>query len=118
MSWLDTNLLSQLQTYLRLTTTRQSLISNHIANIDTPGYQTEDISFEKEMRRAEIQPQLAPPTPFIHPVEGLVARPDGNNVSIDRESMLLAQSQLQYTLGVTLLRDEFKRLLTAINEGS
>ncbi|HLI34667.1 MAG TPA: flagellar basal body protein [Terriglobia bacterium] len=118
MSWLNTNVLSQLQTFLRLTATRESLISNNIANVDTPGYQTEDISFEREMRRAEIQPESPSLTPFIHPVEGLVERPDGNNVNIDRESMLLAQSQLQYTLGVTVLRDEFKRLLTAINEGS
>jgi flagellar basal-body rod protein FlgB len=44
-------------------------------------------------------------------------RPDGNNVSLERESLLLAQTQLQFRAGVRLLRAEFRLLLTAINEG-
>jgi flagellar basal body rod protein FlgB len=34
--------------------------------------------------------------PFVLPVRGLVARPDGNNVSADREAMLLAEVRLQF----------------------
>jgi flagellar basal-body rod protein FlgB len=45
-------------------------------------------------------------------------RPDGNNVSLDRESLLLAQTQLQFRLGVELLRQEFQEITTAIKEGS
>jgi len=45
-------------------------------------------------------------------------RPDGNNVSLERESLLLADTQLRFNLGVQLLRDEFKGILTAINGGS
>jgi len=44
-------------------------------------------------------------------------RPDGNNVSVERESLLLAQTQLQFRTGVELLRSEFRRLQMAINEG-
>ena len=29
-------------------------------------------------------------------VPGLIARPDGNNVSVDRESLLLSEVQLQF----------------------
>jgi len=45
-------------------------------------------------------------------------RPDGNNVSLERESLLLADTQLRFNLGVQLLRDKFKNLLSAIHEGS
>jgi flagellar basal-body rod protein FlgB len=51
-------------------------------------------------------------------VEGLPERPDGNNVNVDRESMLLAQTQLQYQMGVQLIKSEFHRLLTAIKDGN
>jgi flagellar basal-body rod protein FlgB len=51
-------------------------------------------------------------------VEGLPERPDGNNVNIDRESMLLGQTQLQYQLGVELIKSQFHDLLSAIKEGN
>ena len=57
-------------------------------------------------------------TAGFHEVEGLPERPDGNNVNIDRESLLLSQTQLQYQMGVQLVKAEFHRLLTAIKEGN
>jgi flagellar basal-body rod protein FlgB len=51
-------------------------------------------------------------------VEGLPTRPDGNNVNVDRESLLLSQTQLQYQMGVQLIKSEFHRLLTAIKDGN
>jgi flagellar basal-body rod protein FlgB len=44
-------------------------------------------------------------------------RPDGNNVSLDREGLLLAETQMQFGLGVQLLQHEFHMVLSAINEG-
>ena len=35
-------------------------------------------------------------SPFVMPVHGLLARPDGNNVNLEREALLLAQVQLQF----------------------
>jgi len=48
-------------------------------------------------------------------VDGLVARPDGNNVSIDRESLNLAEAQLKFKTGVALLRLEYQRMMDAIH---
>jgi len=117
MSWMETPLLQRMERYLDLTSLRQSLISSNIANIDTPGYRTRDIDFEKEMERAATAVPDVPSHPVVRNVNGLLERPDGNNVSIDRESMLLAQTQLRFQAGVALLKQEFKRLTTAITEG-
>ncbi len=57
-------------------------------------------------------------TPFVREVPGLIDRPDGNNVNIDRESLLLAQNQLQYQTEVAVLRSEFSRLQAAIQGGT
>ena len=54
---------------------------------------------------------------FVVPVRGLTARPDGNNVSADREGMLLAEVQLQFKVATALIRSEFSGLTTAIREG-
>jgi flagellar basal-body rod protein FlgB len=53
----------------------------------------------------------------VREVKGLIERPDGNNVSLERETMALARVQLQYKTGVELLRNELHMLQSAINEG-
>jgi flagellar basal-body rod protein FlgB len=116
MSWLETSMLQRMERFLDLASLRQSLISSNLANVDTPGYRTRDIDFEKEMQKAAAAP-ADPPHPVVREIGGLVERPDRNNVSVDRETLLLAQTQLQFQTGVALLKQEFKRLQTAITEG-
>jgi flagellar basal-body rod protein FlgB len=116
MSWMDSGSLKDTESFLRLTAFRESLVANNIANIDTPKYRTRDIDFNAELRRAQMTP-ASPSEPAVKEVQGLLERPDGNNVDMDREALLLAQTQLQYSLGVQLLKEQFKDLLTAIREG-
>jgi flagellar basal-body rod protein FlgB len=110
--------MEQLCEYLDLAAFRQRLIASNLANVDTPGYRTRDINFEGEMRRAENQMGPQTPAPRVFEVAGLIERPDGNNVSLDREGLLLARTQLQFRLGVELLRQEFQRISAAVKEGS
>jgi len=53
----------------------------------------------------------------VRSVPGLLERPDGNNVSLDREGLLMAETQMQFGLGIQLLQHEFHNLLSAINGG-
>jgi len=55
--------------------------------------------------------------PVSRPVRGLLERPDGNNVSLERESLLLAETQMRYNLGIQLLKDEFHTISLSINSG-
>jgi len=48
-------------------------------------------------------------------VDGLIARPDGNDVSMDRESLNMAEAQLQFKTGVALLRQQYQRVMDAIH---
>jgi flagellar basal-body rod protein FlgB len=70
------------------------------------------MDFEAEMRRAVAG--VTGGTPQVGEVDGLVARPDGNNVSMDREAMQMAQSQLEFRTGVELLRQQYTMLTDAI----
>ena len=118
MSMIDTSLSLALGHFLDVTVFRQELVTSNLANIDTPGYHTRDINFLQELERADGPVEYALFSPMIRQVQGLATRPDGNNVSLERESLLLAESQLRYNLGIQLLRDEFHTLSSAIHEGS
>ena len=107
-----------LQGYLKVTSDRQQLVASNIANVDTPGYQTKDINFQAAMQQALNDGSDVQLEPAFVTVEGLPERPDGNNVNVDRESLLLSETQLQYQMGVQLIKSEFHRLLTAMKDGN
>jgi flagellar basal-body rod protein FlgB len=117
MNWIETPTMQRVEHLLDLATFRQELISSNLANVDTPGYRTQDIDFESEIRRAELRLQGEPVAPHVQTVKGLIERPDGNNVSLERETLSLAKVQLQYRAGVELLRNEIHTIQSAINEG-
>lgn len=117
MSMFDGPQMTFLERYLDLATFRQTLVASNLANIDTPGYQTRDIAFQSELARASMQPEDESLHPFVRSVAGLIERPDGNNVSLEREGLLLAQTQLQYKAAVEFVRYQFRILRGAINDG-
>jgi flagellar basal-body rod protein FlgB len=118
-------LLSTLESYLKLTTSREQAISANMANVDTPGYHTQDIDFEGELKRAingtssqsEDGMVTVQMNPVVRDVQGLMERPDGNNVNLDREGLLMAETQLQYQIGVQLVKHQFHQILSAISGG-
>lgn len=117
MSLIDTPDMGLLERFLDLASYRQALVANNLANIDTPGYQTRDILFREELDRAENGINEDNLQPVALRVPGLIARPDGNNVSLDRESLLLLETQLQYHTATELIHTEFQILQEAITGG-
>jgi flagellar basal-body rod protein FlgB len=109
---------SSLESFLEVTSAREQTIAANMANVDTPGYRTKDVSFKQTLQSASDDGTGMHLTPVVSKVSGLLERPDGNNVDLDRESMLLAQSQLQYQMGVQLVKSKFHQLMSAINGGS
>jgi len=105
-----------LQGFLKVAADRQQLVATNMANVDTPGYHTKDIDFQAAMKQEMDQGDLARLDPASTEVVDLPERPDGNNVNIDRESMMMSETQLQYQLGVQLVKGEFHQLLTAIKD--
>jgi len=103
---------SNLERYMDLLSARQKLVASNIANADTPGYKTRDIDFQAEFRNAMDARQ-----PHIAQVSGLKTKNDGNNVNIDRESRLLAENDIRFSIATSLLRSRLKTLRSAIQEG-
>jgi len=115
------NLVSDhLTRYLDLAADQVQLTAENMANIDTPGYRAVGMDFEAEMRKAIGGTEAAGEAPPVHVrfEDGLVARPDGNNVSMDRESLNLAEAQLKFRTGVALLRQQYQMTMDAIHADS
>lgn len=108
--------------YLDLTSKQMQLTASNMANVDTPGYKTQGFDFEQEFARqlnnAGGAEALEGAQVSAQDVDGLVARPDGNNVSMDREGLQLAKAQMQFKLGVQLLKGEFSSVMSAIHMDS
>jgi len=114
---IETRLSDQLTRYLDLATSQAKVTAANMANIDTPGYRAIGMDFEAEMRQAMegVDQGKAPRPVRLKAADGLIARPDGNNVSMDREGLNLAEAQLKFKTGVALLRQEYQRVMDAIH---
>ena len=119
---LSTPMSQALGRFLDLASDQMKLTAANMANVDTPGYKTEGFDFEQEFaRQMNADPMslgangLGALDPQVSVVNGLVARPDGNNVSMDREGLELAKAQLRFRLGVQLVKGEFSQILSAIH---
>lgn len=122
---IETSMTDALGRFLDVDVARYKLVAANLANIDTPGYRARDLNFRAELERASQESfagengllSTAAFTPVARQVRGLIERPDGNNVSVERESLLLAEAQMKFNLGIQLLKDQFHTISLAINSG-
>lgn len=117
------NYINVLGTSLDATATRNEIISNNLANVNTPNYKRKDIRFETELKYAflhsddstvdatvrhldlrELQPEVY--TDYAE----LSYRYDGNNVDINTESAILAKNQIKYNGLLDSMNHEFSLL--------
>lgn len=103
---------------------RQRTIADNIANVETPGFKRSDVSFEDQLKQAmeagddqsamqQIN-EVAPETQVDNVTPG---RPDGNNVSIDKEMSSMVKNTMQYEALVQLMNLKTSMLRAAISEG-
>jgi flagellar basal-body rod protein FlgB len=103
---------------MHVLTLRRDVISNNIANSDTPNFKRSDVNFESQLKRALDSEQRVsfPQTitnerdiPFDRPQDYRTVQPrrvldyltesknNGNNVDIEQEGMDALNNQLMYT---------------------
>lgn len=92
---------------------RQQAISANVANLETPGYQAREVSFEDSLRRAAASGR--PADAAISVTRSLApTRLNGNNVNIDFEILAGAENALRQQLVVQGLNTKYELLRTAI----
>lgn len=105
---------------------RNELLSNNIANVDTPDYKRRDVTFESYLMTAVTGEDnldsvvnnldLATLNPSTYTeFSGLSYRYDGNNVDIDTESSELAKNQIRYYNLIDSMTQEFSRIRSVLS---
>ncbi len=95
MSILDTTQVA-LEAAMRGSMLRQSLLTNNLANADTPGYQREDVNFQSTLASAVASGQPLDQVNFQPYTQPGVVSADGNGVNADTESADLAENGILY----------------------
>ncbi len=109
--------------------TRNEVIANNIANVDTPGYKRKDIKFEEYLkseimkdyytggdlnrRIANVNLDKTEATIYTD-VSNLSYRLDGNNVDINTENANLAENQIKYYTLLNSMSQEFSRIKSVL----
>jgi flagellar basal-body rod protein FlgB len=123
----DKMAIPRLETVLDLAASRQKLLTDNVANAETPGYRRKDIDFKGELKAAlsgarltglrvtnerHIGGQTGMHTPRIDQEK----IPAGQNfgVDIDREMAAVAENQIEFNTAAKLVKDKFEALRKVI----
>ncbi len=120
---------------LDATWTRNEIIAQNIANVDTPGYKKSSVAFEEHLDNAMDKGRFRGNTTDSRHIpigkndvdkinikvtkdqQNLSTRLDGNNVDIEIEMANQAKNTIRYNTLVQSINKEYARLKSAIKEG-
>lgn len=129
---LNNSSFQRLQSGLDAANLRNTVLSNNIANVDTPHFKRSAVTFEsllkKEMggtqlslsgrrtdpRHFEIGRSNRIPDAVVLTDETSSMNNNQNNVDVDREMSLLAENQLRYNSYVQVVNEQIRIMRTAI----
>lgn len=143
-SLFDSSSLPVLEQVVNFTEARHGVLAGNIANLDTPGYRSRDLSTEefqtrlKDAIESRQRPavsrapypnfeggasELASPRTQSHDklatvtntVKGML-RHDDNNASLEEQVSEIAKNQAQHNLALSLMTAQFRLLRAAITE--
>lgn len=109
--------------------TRNEMITNNLANVDTPGYKRKDVSFQNYLLQELTSGDSTSLRTRVNDVEvgnlnatvytdftELSYRLDGNNVDIDTENVEFASNQLYYQTVLDTINHQFSMLKAAMQK--
>ena len=115
---------------------RQRVISDNVANVDTPNFKASKVTFEQALKKAsgqvndsglrmfKVQNAVAGPddasisvTPQTVTLKDTTRRNDGNNVDIEEEMLDLTNTNVTYNALVQVTSAKISGLRYVINEG-
>lgn len=111
---------------------RNKVISNNIANVNTPKFKRKEVLFEDQLKLAIDNKKVDLKTtnirhikkardgfsPIVVTDHTLSHRLDGNNVNIDTESANLAKNTIVYDALTRQITGDFEKIKNVISEGS
>lgn len=128
---LFSNTINTLENALNYSTLKQKVISQNIANVDTPNYKAQDVTFKKAFEQAVSNQFSAYQTnerhinfnsktslhPQIITKRNVKFNQNGNSVDMDKEMADLATNQIYYNAMIERINGKFNSLQSVIRGG-
>lgn len=92
---------------------RQKVLANNVANVDTPGFKRFDVAMQAALR----QDASSPLENSVFRQSGTSLRVDGNNVDIEQEMTLVAETEAYFNAVANSLSKQMATMRYLINEG-
>ena len=131
MSKLFDSTINVLSTAMDLYMVRHNVITDNIANAETPGFKARRVEFEQELKNtmekekqgvidAEggVERSLASVNPIVYEDPNSEVGQDRNSVDMDREMAMLKKNEVKYNAATQSVIRKFSLLKFAISEGS
>lgn len=104
------------------TTQRHALLSDNLANVNTPGYKRRDVDFGVELDRAQRAAGrkfhvLDDPIQAGESIDQASVRVDGSSVDLEKEVVSMAETELRYQALTDMTGRYFGNLKSVIREG-
>ncbi|MCE5284795.1 MAG: flagellar basal body rod protein FlgB [Pelosinus sp.] len=125
---------SVLEQAMSASSLRHKVISNNIANVNTPGFKKSEVAFEQILQQnidnggniplsrtnaqhLPIRRSLTEIAPQIHTINNTSFRNDGNNVDVDIEMAEMAKNNIYYDAVAQQMTKYYGNLKSVINGG-
>jgi flagellar basal-body rod protein FlgB len=129
-----------LEQVLKFTEARHGVLAGNIANVDTPGYKTRDLSPElfQEQLKAAVESREEPRSPTYSDYSGYdsgrsreaptdayrkveesmksILRHDEGDVSLEKQINAIVKNQQEHNMAVSIMSAQFRLLRAAITE--
>ncbi|RLQ95751.1 flagellar basal body rod protein FlgB [Falsibacillus albus] len=127
---LFSNTVGTIEQALDYSALKQKVISQNIANVDTPNYKAKDVSFKKfleEANSSQVEAYRTDPkhfsftssseSPAVISQANVRYNENGNSVDVDKEMSDLASNQIYFDALTSQLNNQFSILQAVIKGG-
>lgn len=133
-TWLQGSALPAIEQTVAFANRRHQLLAGNLANMDTPGYQTRDVSvtdFQSQLKSALEASQgegvyvpgvgnkrISTPQTMekVRDVSRQILFHDGSDVSLEEQVTEIAKNQNMHNIAIALMRSQFQTMQMAIRE--
>ncbi len=121
---IESSFMNFIESQLSVASKRQQVLSANIANVDTPGYRAQDVTFEERLELLNLvgtagrhMTNAATSSGFRMFDVDTKTKPNGNTVDLDRELTEVTKNGLQFVTLMQFLQNKMRTLRSSITDG-
>jgi flagellar basal-body rod protein FlgB len=132
-SLFDNSMVPYLSETVQFAQMRHNILAGNVANLDTPGYKTRDLSVQSfqelladaiqarhERQESLTSPLLGngdlDPLSEVKPAMNSILRHDDANVGLEQQILEISKNNMMHNMAISIMNNQFQLLQTMISE--